>query len=487
MKRISAAGNILVGYVLLAAMIVATGTFSANGTAYAAVKSPSNDAVKLLDKLSGALSEIADGVKPAVVNISTTSTVTMQEEPFGDMFNDPFFRRFFGDQFDHGGRKQKFKSSALGSGVIVSENGYILTNFHVIKGADEIKVLLSDKREFAGKVIGSDPRTDLAVIKINAKDLPVLRFGDSSLLKVGDLVLAVGNPFGLNQTVTMGIVSAVGRSNIGLADFEDFIQTDAAINPGNSGGALVNSEGHLVGINTAIFSTSGGYMGVGFAIPSDMAKSVMDSIIKHGKVIRGWLGVSIQSLTPELAKQFDLKGDKGALVTEVFKGGPAEKSGLKRGDLIVALDGKAVNDSTNLRNMVAEKAPSTTVQIGIVRDGKESTIAVTLGEFQEKKAVKASVERNNALKGVTVQDIGSDLRGKLDLPDDVAGVAVVNVAAGSFAEGVLAKNDVIIQVNRKDVKNADEFDRIASSLESKDTVLLLIYRGGGYLYLTIRP
>src|SRR5208283_686684 len=267
--------------ILIIAILLA-GSFSSPGIASAKEKIISRESINLLSKLSDALAEVADAARPAVVNISTTSIVTMQDHPFGDMFNDPLFRHFFGDQFGQQGQKRKFKSSALGSGVIVSENGYILTNNHVIKGADEIKVILYDKREFKGKVVGSDPRTDLAVVKINAKDLPTLKIGESSKLKTGDIVLAIGNPFGLNQTITMGIVSAVGRSNVGISDLEDFIQTDAAINPGNSGGALVNSNGELVGVNTAIFSTSGGYMGIGFAIPSDMAKSVMDSIIKQG-------------------------------------------------------------------------------------------------------------------------------------------------------------------------------------------------------------
>jgi len=271
----------------LATAVLLVGSLVSPGSVFAREKTISHESINLLTKLSDALAEVAGAARPAVVNISTTSTVTMEDNPMGDMFNDPFFRHFFGDQFGHQGQKRKYKSSALGSGVIVSENGYILTNNHVVKGADEIKVILYDKREFKGRIIGTDPRTDLAVIKINAKGLPTLSLGDSGKLKTGDVVLAVGNPFGLNQTITMGIVSAVGRSNIGLADLEDFIQTDAAINPGNSGGALVNSRGELVGINTAIFSTSGGYMGIGFSVPSSMAKTVMDSIIKHGKVVRG--------------------------------------------------------------------------------------------------------------------------------------------------------------------------------------------------------
>lgn len=457
-----------------------------SGIAFAKDKAVSRESSQLLGKLSDALAEVADAARPAVVNISTTSTITMEENPFGDMFNDPLFRRFFGDQFEHPGQKRKFKSSALGSGVIVSENGYILTNNHVVKGADEIKVILYDKREFKGKIVGTDPRTDLAVVKINAKDLPVLKFGDSNQLKTGDIVMAIGNPFGLNQTITMGIVSAVGRSNIGLADFEDFIQTDAAINPGNSGGALVNSNAELVGINTAIFSTSGGYMGIGFAIPSDMAKTVMDSIIKHGKVVRGWMGVSIQNLTPELAKSLGIKETEGALVSGVEKDSPADKSGFKRGDLVVALAGKKVIDSTSLRNMVSATAPGTKIDVKIVREGKEQTITMTLGEYKEKKIVKKT-EYNNLLKGITVQELTPTLRDKLNLPDNLNGVVITGMGSDSPSQGLLQPNDVIQEVNREAIQSAEDYDRAVSKIKENDAVLLLIYREGGSVYLTIKP
>ncbi len=324
------------------------------------------------------------------------------------------------------------------------------------------------------------------MVKIDAKDLPILRFGDSNKLKTGDIVMAVGNPFGLNQTITMGIVSAVGRSNIGLSDFEDFIQTDAAINPGNSGGALVNSNAELVGINTAIFSTSGGYMGIGFAIPSDMAKTVMDSIIKHGRVIRGWMGVSIQNLTPELAKPLGIKETEGALVSGVEKGSPADKAGLKRGDLVVGLSGKKVVDSTSLRNMVAASAPGTKLDVKIIRDGKEQTLPITLGEFKEKKVIKKT-EYNNVLRGITVQEITQSLRDKLNLPDSLNGVVITDVSSDSPAQGLLQQGDVIQEVNRKAIQSAQDYDQAVGKIGEKDAVLLLIYRGGGSLYLTIKP
>jgi serine protease Do len=469
-------------FMVMAAVIMAMHVPSA---ATAKDKTVSKETVTLLGQLSDAIAEVAEAAKPAVVNISTTSTVTMEQNTFGDMFGDPFFRRFFGEQFDHG-QKKKRKASALGSGVIVSTDGYILTNNHVVKDADEIKVILFDKREFKGKVVGNDPRTDLAVIKIDGRDLPTLRIGQSGKLKTGDIVLAIGNPFGLNQTITMGIVSAVGRSNIGLADLEDFIQTDAAINPGNSGGALINSSGELVGINTAIFSTSGGYMGIGFAIPSDMARSVMDSIIKTGKVVRGWLGVSIQDLTPDLATSLGIKETGGALISGVEKGSPADKAGLKRGDLITDVNQKKVEDSTALRNRISAAAPGTKIDVAFIREGKQQTASVTLGEYNEKKAARKT-EYENVLKGVSVQDLSRGLRQKMDIPDNVEGVVVTAVSPELREQGLLQPNDVIQEVNRTPVQNVQDYDKAVAKVGEKDTVLLLLYRNGGSAYVTLRP
>ena len=294
--------RVLRNALLLIVMLLATGLlaqvlFPAESSA--AAPAISRKSIDSLTTIGKAMAEISAAVKPAIVNISTTRTVKVPgNDPFAE---DPFFRHFFGDNLRRQPKEQK--SAALGSGVIVSSDGYIITNYHVVKDADEIKVLLADKREFSGKVIGSDPKTEISVVKIDAKDLPTLPWGNSDSLEAGDLVLAVGNPYGLNQTVTMGIVSAVGRANVGIADYEDFIQTDAPINPGNSGGALVNVRGQLIGINTAIFSTSGGYQGIGFAIPSNMVRTIMESLVKEGKVIRGWLGISIQRITPDLAKR----------------------------------------------------------------------------------------------------------------------------------------------------------------------------------------
>ncbi len=445
----------------------------------------SKDSIDLLTRTGRAMAEVTAAVKPAIVNISTSKTVKIagSEDPF---FNDPFFRRFFGDNFGHQKQPREQKSVGLGSGVIVSSNGYIITNYHVIKEADEIKVLMPDKKEYVGKVIGSDPKTEISVVKIEAHGLPTVSWGNSDLLEVGDLVLAVGNPYGLNQTVTMGIVSALGRANVGIADYEDFIQTDAAINPGNSGGALVNARGELVGINTAIYSTSGGYQGIGFAIPSNMVKSVMDSLIKTGKVVRGWLGISIQKITPELAKQFKLKDEVGALVGDVVENSPSEKAGLKRGDVIIEYDGRKIEEPSNLRNMIANTAPGEEHKIKVLRENKTLTLKVTVGELPadaQEEIVSGSYE--NVLKGITVQDMTPEIAQKLKIPDRIKGVIISDVAEDGIASGVLTQGDVIQEINRKKVDSVKNYQEVVSKIKKDEDVLLLIYRRGTSLFVTL--
>ncbi len=382
-------------------------------------------------------------------------------------------------------RKNK-NHAGLGSGVIVSADGYIITNYHVVKDADEIKVLLSDKKEYTGKVIGSDSKTELSVIKIDAAGLPTVSWGNSDILQVGEVVLAVGNPYGLNQTVTMGIVSALGRANVGIADYEDFIQTDAAINPGNSGGALVNVRGELVGINTAIYSTSGGYQGIGFAIPSNMVKSVMNSLIKKGKVVRGWLGVAIQKITPELAKQFNLKDEKGALVGDVVENSPAEKAGLKRGDVIIEYDGRKIEEPNVLRNMVANTLPGETHQVTAVRENKTLSLPIVIGELPtsaQEEVVAGEFE--NVMKGITVQDMTPAISEKLKIPERIKGVIISDVAEDSVAAGVLAQGDVIQEINRQKIGSAKDYQELVSKLKKDEDVLLLIFRRGSSLYVTL--
>ena len=444
----------------------------------------SKDSIDLLTRTGRAMAEVTSAVKPAIVNISTTRTVKVAggKDPFMD---DPFFKRFFGDNF-HQKQPKEQKSVGLGSGVIVSSDGYIITNYHVVKDADEIKVLMSDKKDYVGKVIGSDPKTEISVVKIEATGLPTVSWGDSDLLQVGEVVLAVGNPYGLNQTVTMGIVSALGRANVGIADYEDFIQTDAAINPGNSGGALVNIKGELVGINTAIYSTSGGYQGIGFAIPSNMVKSVMDSLIKKGKVVRGWIGVSTQQITPELAKQFNLKDEVGALVGDVVENSPAEKAGLKRGDVILEYDGKKIGEPSSLRNMVANTSPGEEHQMKVLRDNKTLTVQLTIGELPaDAQEGIAAADYENVMKGITVQDITPDIAQKLKIPDRIKGVIISDVAEDSISAGVLTQGDVIQEVNRKKVVNTKNYQDIASRIKKDEDVLLLIYRRGTSIFVTL--
>jgi serine protease Do len=429
---------------------------------------------------------VAKHAKASVVNVSSVKKTQQEDQTFRNpFFDDPFFRRFFGEEFERQmPTPREFQQQGLGSGVIVTSDGYIITNNHVVEGADELNVSLPDKRTFKAKVIGTDPKTDVAVIKIDASNLPALPWGDASQLEVGEMVLAVGNPFGLSQTVTMGIISAIGRANVGIVDYEDFIQTDAAINPGNSGGALVNLKGELIGINTAIFSRSGGYMGIGFAIPSNMAKSVMQSLIKHGKVIRGWLGVSIQDVTPDLAKEFGAAANTGALVGDVLEDSPASKAKLERGDIITAYNGVPVRDSNHLRGLVAETPPGTTARLSVLRDKKPLDLNVTIGELP-KKLAKASRDGSgkgeHALAGITVENVRQSARSKAS-----SGVVVTDIEPDSSAERAgLQKGDVIREINRKPVKDVKDFDRLTSQLSPRSSVLILLNRGNSTIFLSI--
>jgi serine protease Do len=431
---------------------------------------------------------VAKHAKATVVNISSVKKQAQRAERFSTpFFDDPFFRRFFGEEFEERRPQPRHRQEqGLGSGVIVTPNGYIVTNNHVVEEADELTVSLPDKRTYKAKVIGTDPKTDVAVVKIEASNLPVLSWGDASQLQVGEMVLAVGNPFGLSQTVTMGIISAVGRANMGIVDYEDFIQTDAAINPGNSGGALVNLNGELIGINTAIFSRSGGYMGIGFAIPSNMAKNVMDSLIKHGKVVRGWLGVSIQEVTQDLAQEFGTADIKGALLADIIDDGPAAKAKLERGDIITAYQGKVINDPSHMRALVAETPPGTTVPLSVWRNKTVKEITVTIGE-QPNELVstknQGSGKGDHALTGITVEDVkpGSSGRSKVR-----TGVMVTVVELDSPADRAgLRRGDIIQEINRKPVKHVRDFERLTKELTPMTPVLLLLVRDTSTIFLSI--
>jgi len=472
------------GYLLFTLLLTALSAFSViPQPSHAETLNIPKESVDLLTRTGQALADIADAVKPAIVNISASRTEKVPDAQMDPFFNDPFFRRFFGDKFRFPEAPRERKSFSLGSGVIVSSDGYILTNTHVVNNADKIRVVLSDKREFQGKVIGNDPKTEISVIRIEARDLPTIPIGDSDKLKTGELVLAVGSPFGLAQTITMGIVSALGR-NIGVADYEDFIQTDAAINPGNSGGALVNARGELVGINTAIFSTSGGYQGIGFAIPSNLAKTVMKSLIEKGKVVRGWIGVSIQEITPELAHQFKLKKEQGTLVADVVEGGPAGKAGLMRGDVIIEFEGKEVSEPFQLRNMVANTPPGETRQMKAIREGETINIRITIGELP-RETEKIPSEFENALRGVTVQNLTPEVYRQLNLPDKLRGVVISNIESGSPASAALLPGDVILEINRKAVANTENYKAVVSEIKPGKDILLLIYRKGATIFVTI--
>jgi len=322
---------------------------------------------------AGSFSAAAQKAMPSVVNVFTSKEIKVSSHP---LMEDPVFRRFFGDRFE----SQSRRASSLGSGVIVSPEGYILTNHHVIEAADEIKIALSDGREAKARVIGSDPETDLAVVKVDMQALPTMTFGQSDNAQVGDIVLAIGNPFGVGQTVTMGIISALGRTHLGINTFENFIQTDAAINPGNSGGALVDVFGNLIGINTAIVSRTGGSLGIGFAITTSVAKQIMEQIIQSGGVVRGWIGVEVQDLTPELAESFKRPNTNGALIAGVLKGGPADQAGVKPGDIIVAVEGKPVIDSSGMLNLIAALEPGKPATITVIRNQAEKQIKINVGK-----------------------------------------------------------------------------------------------------------
>ena len=441
-------------------------------------------------KFTSSFAPIVKRVAPSVVNVFTTKTVKNPMPDLVPFFDDPFWRRFFGSPFDdNGGRRppRTFKERSLGSGVIVTKDGYILTNNHVVDGADEIKVAREkDKKQYTAKFIGRDPKTDIAVLKIEAKDLPFITFADSDKLEVGDVVLALGNPFGIGQTVTMGIVSATGRGGMGIEDYEDFIQTDAAINPGNSGGALVDAEGRLIGVNTAILSRTGGNQGVGFAIPANLARAVMDQIIERGKVTRGYLGVRPQDLDPDLAKEFNVPDNaSGALVAEVTEKSAAAEAGLKSGDVIIELNGTPVKDSRNLRLMVGRLAPGDKVSVKVLREGKEKTFTVTLKEMPEQKLASndnsPAEKESDALNGVAVGDIDPAARSRFNIPDQVKGALITDVEPDSASyDAGLRPGDVILEIDHKRVSNAEEAVEVSKHVKTKQVLVRIWSRGGSH-------
>jgi serine protease Do len=429
-------------------------------------------------------------VLPSVVTITSSRMVKASAEG-GDDGIPPMFRQFFGGDPDNGGGQSRMprqqKEQGMGSGVIVSANGYILTNNHVVDHATTVTVIMPDKHEFKARVVGADPKTDIAVLKVDASGLEPITIGDSDKVQVGDYVLAVGNPFGVGKTVTMGIVSATGRANLGIEDYEDFIQTDASINPGNSGGALVNDRGELIGINTAILANgSEGNQGIGFAVPVRVARDVMQQIVATGKVTRAYLGVKAQEVTPSIAKDFHEPEVTGALIGDVMPGSPAEKAGLEKGDIILDIDGKPVTGSAELRMHVSLMAPGTKVNVKVFRDGAEKTLPLTLAEMPTETARNAQPESQSedALQGITVENVTAQTARQLGLPPTAAGVVVTGVDPGSkAADSGLKRGDVIQEVNHRPVRNTSDFE--SAMRNAKDDALLLVNRQGSTMFLAV--
>jgi serine protease Do len=459
--------------------------------------STSRISLKLADPNEGpsriTMAPAAHAAMPSVVKISSSKVVKQAAESSGPQGMDrmnPLFRQFFGNGEGFGPQQapRSHREGGLGSGVIVSPEGYILTNNHVVDGATDVRVTLPDRREFKATVIGTDARTDIALLKIDASNLPAITVGNSSKLQVGDSVLAIGNPYGVGQTVTMGIVSATGRSDLGIEEYEDFIQTDAPINPGNSGGALVNDRGELVGINTAILAQeSGGNQGIGFAVPVNLARQVMDQIEAHGHVTRSYLGVNIQEVTPAIAKALGLNGPEGALISAVSPDSPAEKAGLKVGDVILDINGAAVSERNQLRMQVSMMNPDQNVRLKVFRNGQNLDMTVRLSEMPGEKLAKAGAEsedRDASLQGVSVEDLDARTARQLGLPASTKGVVVTEVdPASQAASAGLKEGDVIQQVNRQPVESASDFARAVK--KSSGASLLLVNRAGNEMFLAV--
>jgi serine protease Do len=426
---------------------------------------------------------LAKKLGPSVVNVSTTavrSTGRNRSRPFGG--NDPaeeFWERFFGGRAP----REQQRQSGVGSGFIVDADGTILTNYHVVDGAQKLSVTLSDGKSYEAKVIGRDQKSDIAVIKIDAgHNLPAAPLGDSDQLEVGEWVMAIGNPFGLDHTVTSGIVSAKGR-NIGQGPYDNFIQTDASINPGNSGGPLINLRGEVVGINSAIFSQSGGNIGIGFAIPSNAVKELLPQLRDKGKVVRGFIGASVQKVTAEIADSLGINPARGALVADLVKGGPAERAGVKPGDVIIEFDRRPIKDSVDLPQQVARVAPGSAVPVKVIRDGKETTLRLTVGEMKEAEVVAATQEGE---LGLTVQPLTPQLADNLGV-ENTTGLVISSVQPGSAADDAgLRSGDVIVEINRRSVKNLADYNREIARNEKTKSVLFLVRRGQNNLFLALK-
>ncbi len=487
---------------------------------YAVAKQTSSadaDALTTAQQFEHVFENVVNQVKPAVVSITSVKTFKQSKQKqrqmpsdrfhsqprpgpgpgpddeqegdpfrqFRDYFGDDFFNRFFKPRFPEG----EYKIQGLGSGVIVdSEKGYIITNNHVVEDADELKIALGDKREFDGKVVGTDPQTDIAIVKIDGKNLPSAKLGDSDTIRVGQWAIAIGSPFGLTQTVSVGVISATGRANVGVAQYEDMIQTDAAINPGNSGGPLVNIKGEVIGLNTAIFTRSGGYQGIGFAIPINMVKTIMKDLVEKGKVTRGWLGVVIQDVDPALAKSFNVAVTEGVLVSDIQDNSPAKEAGFERGDIVIDYEGKSIRDVNHLRNTVAQTEVGKKVKVKVLRDGKEKELTVQIGEQPADLFAKGPGGEAPSTKdlGMTVQNFTKELAKSLGI-EEQSGVIVSEVQPGSAADmSDIREGDLIKEVNRKKVSNVAEFKKAVNEGDKEKGILLLVKRGEFSRYVVIK-
>lgn len=462
-----------------------------SGTVLVASASAQDAGLESLRETGKAFRSVAKQVSPSVVYIQVEKEVEQQSlnnNPFGGHpFGDEFFRRFFGQPPQQSPKKApKRNATGQGSGFIISADGYIMTNNHVVGDADKVTVQLLDGREYDAEIIGTDPPTDVALIKIEADEkLPFLQLGNSDQLEVGDWVLAFGNPFGLSHTLTAGIVSAKGRSGIGLTDYENFIQTDAAINPGNSGGPLVNLDGEVVGMNTAIFSRSGGYMGIGFAIPINMAKNIRQQLVKHGTVTRGRLGVYIQDMTKELAESFDIDQREGILVAQVMDDSPAEEAGIKQGDVILQLEGEKVDKVANFRNQISLTRPGTDVTLLVLRDGKKKEIEVTIGAMETDDQGRPVSSDELPELGMSLQKLTPELAEQFGY-EDAQGVLVTAVESGSIAaKAGISRGNLIEEVNRKEVSEPSQVKQLLKE-SKKTTVLLLVRQGDASRYLALK-
>jgi serine protease Do len=473
-----------VASVLLTMLLVCAGAFP----------SSAQEPARTLQGSITSFAPVVEKVAPTVVTVFTTQNVSKTVLPFP--LSDETLREFFGGQLPQGQGKQTLEG--LGSGVIVSADGYILTADHVVAKANEIMVGLgAELRKYKAKKVGADPGTDVALLKIEEKNLPAITFADSDKARAGDVVLALGNPFGLRQTVTMGIISAVGRGGMGIVDYENFIQTDAAINMGNSGGGLVDTEGRLLGINSAILTRSGGSQGVGFAIPANLARDVMRSLREKGRVIRGYIGTSVQTLTPELADALKLKAQvSGALVGEVSPKSPAEKAGIKTGDVITSVNGKKIGDARELRLMIGSMSPGTKVQIEVNREGQKKTLGVDLVEMPaaamqpaaEASPEESAPEKSTVFGAVVVADVTDDVRTALNLPKEIQGAVIVELdSASPAAQAGLREGDVIQEVNKQPVKNAKDLVAISKKLKPNEKILMRVYSQGRSGYVALEP